>query len=179
MSQVFDKVMMYQAGFVAESLNEHRSNNKKCWGSSRIYFLSLSFYQYIYLWELLVTCAQCWGGALPAAICCCGVPCSGGILGVNSSVAGMSVCEGQERGSVNPWSIRANPSLKLFHTNLMPPGGMWEVCTTSFCQISLPVSPVPLGQPLNWQFLLLAALSRGCTAVNASNLTATLKEFCL
>lgn len=151
MSQVFDKVMMYQAGFVTESLNEHRSNNKKCWGSSRIYFLSLSLYQYMYLWELLVTCAQCWGGALPAAaICCCGVPCSGGILGVNRSVAGMSVCEGQERGSMNPWSIRANPSLKLFHTNLMPPGGMWEVCTTSFCQNSLPVSPVPLGQPLNW-----------------------------
>lgn len=100
MSQVFDKVLMYQAGFVTESLNEHRSNNKKCWGSSRIYFLSLSLYQYIYLWELLVTCAQCWGGALPAAICCCGVSCSGGILGLNRSVG--CQCVWDRRGA--PWT---------------------------------------------------------------------------
>lgn len=127
---------------------------------------------------------------MPTAICCRGVPCSGVILGVNKkirNVDGMSVCVGQgeglhelmvNQGTASSWKL-TNPGLKLFRANLVSPGRICEVCTTSFCQNSLPVSPVPLGQPLNCLFLLLAVLSRGCTVGNGSNLTATVKEFCL
>lgn len=65
-------------------------------------------------------CVQCWGDALPAAICCRGVPCSGVILGVTRGVAGMSVCVGQgeelheptvNQGTASSWKL-ANPDLQ-------------------------------------------------------------------
>lgn len=38
------------------------------------------------------------------------------------------------QGTDSSWQL-GNPNLKLFHTNLMPSGGMWEVCTTSSVRI--------------------------------------------
>lgn len=141
MSQVFDKVMMYQAGFVTESLNEHRSNNKKCWGSSRVYFLSLSLYQYRYLWEMLLTCAQCWGDALPAAAVV--FPVLGEFWEFTEDVrvsCEMSVCVGQERASMNPWSVRANP----ISNSSTPILGLQERCERF---VQLPSARIPLQFP--------------------------------